>query len=88
MVHLSFIKVHAWVAVVFKHTGINEKQQDLHSDCSSSVPVSDPIPSNAQVIPSLVTHNLCQTSVKNKATKRVIIMFFLFLFYRPAPLSH
>lgn len=25
MVHLSFIKVHAWVAVAFNHTKINEK---------------------------------------------------------------
>lgn len=55
---------------------------------NAAAPYPQQLPNDAQLMPSLVTHKLCQTSVKN--TKGVIIkrLFFLLLFYRPAPLSH
>lgn len=86
MVHLSFIKVHAWVPVAFKHAGINEKQWELHSKCCSSIPIAAPkwCPSYALFSHTLPLPNLCEEHQRSHHNR----LFFLFLFYRPAPLSH
>lgn len=54
--------------------------------------VAAPYPSkyadDAQVMPSLVTHNLCQDLCKEHQKSHHNRLFFLLLFYKPAPLSH